>query len=459
MVKTGWASRDITPKRPALIQGQMYVRIGREAKDPLTLTAMALDGGRRDSRVILISCDLPMIADSIQYGVRSRLARLIPEIPPAAVIMNATHTHDAFITEDGFYPHPGGEVMTGQDGCRLVVEKACEAAVEAWENRTQSLIARAFGHAVVGHNRRAVYMDGTARMYGGTDDPAFSHIEGYEDHSLDMIFVWSKNGRLNGVVLDIPCPSQVEEHLTVFSADYWHDVRVDLRRRLGSGLFVLPLCGAAGDQSPHFLLYRQQEEEMRERRGLSERQEIARRVGDAVESALGCTKPDPSAREVAHCWKKLPLPPRPITRPERDWAEVTYKEAIARGDDPRLWWPTMLKDVVRRFDAGRTMPSLEVEIHAVRIGDAVIVTNPFELFLDYGLRIKARSPAAQTFVVQLAAGRGFYLPTGRAVQGGHYGAHPVVAPVGPEGGNCLVEKSLELIAQLMGKVQKECPRR
>ena len=33
-----------------------------------------------------------------------------------------------------------------------------------------------------------------------------------------------------------------------------------------------------------------------------------------------------------------------------------------------------------------------------------MATNPFELFLDYGLRIKARSEAPQTFIVQLACG-------------------------------------------------------
>jgi len=449
MIRIGWASRDFTPERPALIQGQMHVRIGRQARDPLTLTAMAVDGGAPQSRVILISADLPMISEKLLEMVRRGVSAREKDVPPEAIIMNATHTHDALITEDGFYPHPGGDIMTGSEGCRLVAEKAVEAAIEAWKNRSQALIGRAFGHAVVGHNRRAVYRDGSARMYGATDDPAFSHIEGYEDHSMDMIFVWGEGGELRGVAIDIPCPSQVEECLTEFSADFWHDIRVDLRHRFGSNLHVLPLCGAAGDQSPHLLVYGKQESEMRARRGLTERQEIALRVGAAVERSLACTHPDPMAAQVAHRWRKPALPPRAITREERDWAEAEYRKAIERGDDPRLWWPVMLMDVVRRFDEGRTMPSYEAEIHAVRLGDAVLVTNPFELFLDYGLQIKARSRAAQTIVVQLACGRGMYLPTERAVKGGHYGAHPVVAPVGPEGGRCLVEESLELIDETM----------
>ena len=90
-----------------------------------------------------------------------------------------------------------------------------------------------------------------------------------------------------------------------------------------------------------------------------------------------------------------------------------------------------------------------LEVHVLRIGDAVLATNPFELFVDYGLRIKARSAAAQTIVAQLTAGCGWYLPTQRAAEGGGYGAMPVVCKVGPEGGRQLVETTLEMIEEVL----------
>jgi hypothetical protein len=88
------------------------------------------------------------------------------------------------------------------------------------------------------------------------------------------------------------------------------------------------------------------------------------------------------------------------------------------------------------------------EVHVIRIGDVVICTNPFELFTDYGIAIQARSNAVQTFVVQLA-GPGTYLPTEKAVKGGHYSAIIQSTLVGPEGGQILADRTVKLIDKLM----------
>ncbi len=451
MTRFGWATREITPDRPAMVQGQMYIRIAREAKDPLTATALAIEADRPADHTVWIACDLTNTPDPFIQAVRERLAERLPEVPTDNVILSATHTHDGPVLAEGAYPHPGGDVMTPAECCAWVADRAAEAAVAAWQARAPARIARAFGHAVVGHNRRIVYADGSAVMYGKTDRPDFVGFEGYEDHSLDILAFHDADGRLVGLVLSIPCPSQVEEHLTQWSADYWHDVRLELRSRFGDELFVLGLCGAAGDQSPHFLLYGPQEQMMRQRRGVTERQEIAQRVGDAVARALACTPANEDEDEVAHTVRRVTLPGRSVTATERDWAQARHKEATGGGMDPALWWPQRLRQVVECFEQGSPLPSMDVELHTLRIGEAVLATNPFELYLDYGLRIKAQSPAPQTVLAQLTAGRMSYLPTERAVQGGHYGAHPAVAPVGPEGGQTLVEETLAAIREVWGR--------
>lgn len=453
MLRIGSATRVITPDRPAVIPGQMHARVGREAVDPLTLTALALDGGRADGRAIFISCDITNFNTDLQDAVSNLVYRHLPELAGSPIIMNATHTHDGFLVKDGAFPHVEDGRMTAAEGRSWLCRHAVAAAVEAWGQRRNRQIGRAFAHAVVGHNRRSVFANGVARMYGKTNDIAFRHIEGYEDHSIDLIFIWEENGPLAGIIVDIPCPSQVEENLDSFSADFWHDIRLELRRRLGHHIFILPLCGAAGDQSPHVLLYARQEAEMRTRTGHSERQVIARRVADAVDQALACTRPLLGHVPLVCASVQPLLPGRTITNLERDWAEARRTEAIQRDPTPGLWWPRRLQEVVDRFSQHQPMPDIRPTLHVVRLGDAVIASNPFELYLDYGLQIKARSPAAQTFLVQLAGGSEGYLASSRSILTGDYGSHPASSPVGAEGGQVLVEATLDAIASLFPEVQ------
>jgi len=88
-----------------------------------------------------------------------------------------------------------------------------------------------------------------------------------------------------------------------------------------------------------------------------------------------------------------------------------------------------------------------MELHILRLGDVAIATNDFELFTDYGVQIKARSPAVQSFIIQLS-GPGTYIPTERAVRGGSYSAVIQSNRVGPEGGQVLVNQTVETIKLL-----------
>ena len=91
-------------------------------------------------------------------------------------------------------------------------------------------------------------------------------------------------------------------------------------------------------------------------------------------------------------------------------------------------------------------PMFPIEIHVVRLGDVAIVTNPFELYLDYGIRIEARSPAVLTLLVQLSCQHSGYLPTARAIKGGGYSADKYV--VGPEGGRMLADETVTRLKAL-----------
>ncbi len=118
-----------------------------------------------------------------------------------------------------------------------------------------------------------------------------------------------------------------------------------------------------------------------------------------------------------------------------------------------------MNGIVTRYEmqqAGKT--THPTEDYVIRIGDIAIYTNPYELFTDFGVRIQARSPAVQTFVVQLAGqyGKGViggYAPTERAVEGGSYGATIKSNRVVHEGGQQMVDATVAELAWLF----KEAP--
>ena len=95
---------------------------------------------------------------------------------------------------------------------------------------------------------------------------------------------------------------------------------------------------------------------------------------------------------------------------------------------------------------------LQTEVHIIRLGSIAIASSPFELYLDYGNRIRARSLAEQTFLLQLANGYEGYLPTEKAEKHGHYSAFIASGQVGHAGGEQLVRETLQNIRDMFRDV-------
>ncbi len=228
-----------------------------------------------------------------------------------------------------------------------------------------------------------------------------------------LLYLWDAQNKLTGVVINVASPAQADQGGNLISADFWHDVREELAARHGPAVFVLPQCAAAGDIYPQGLFRHRAEALMAQRKGIPWRREIARRIADGLDRAL------PIAR--AH------IDPKPV-----------FRHTVARFDLPAV------EPSLAPFYA--CDPVTPAEIHVLRLGEVAVVTTPFELFTDYGIRIQARSKAVATFVVQLACQHSGYLPTARAVRGGGYSADRYL--VGPEGGRVLVDQCVARINAL-----------
>lgn len=463
-IRIGWATADITPTGPASLFGQYYERVSTYVESPLTITVCAIESDKEQA--IMVSMDLLCSTTALQDALRKVLVPLLPEFDLKKLFLFATHTHSA--------PEPA----EGTAYTQMLLDKISIAVVEAWNTRKPAGISHSLGYAVVGHNRRVQYANGTTEMYGATDRADFVGIEGASDSSVDMLFCWDADEQLTGIVLNVPCPSQVTESKYYVSADYWSEVRKQLKDRISQKIYLLPQCGAAGDISPRDLPrgYRAGEPNMWDVPGMVE---IGKRLASAVEEKYKEAKQNICTTPVfKHRVVDLNIPLRTVSKQEYEESleivnEINSREPEDKNSPDTAWnkflaemksnekikdfgpWDNKNTDygiirkkeiAVKQYLEQTQGACYKAELHIIRLGDISIASNPFELFVDYGFAIKGRSKAPQTFVVQLSCDYADYLPTERALAGGGYSA--MATMIGHDGGALLVDETIKEINKL-----------
>ncbi|MEX2512237.1 MAG: hypothetical protein WD398_04980, partial [Cyclobacteriaceae bacterium] len=441
--RIGWATADITPEKPVLIAGQFHARLSEGVMDPVKATILAMESGNGNSsqKAIWISCDLVGISDgtrssaNIRDKIRNEVIRLEPSLSAEQIIINATHTHAAPLVSsidniEQVYGvslekmAAGGDAMQPAEYIDFAADRIAKATVKAWNNRKIGGVSLGLSHAVVGMNRLQALHTGQSVMYGNTNNQDFSHIEGHEDHSLNLMYFWDENRKLSGLIINVAAPSQVSEHSYKLSGDFWHDTREELQRRYGKDIHILGQASAAGDQSPHVMVGGKAEERMQRllgfeedgtgRGSLGQRKQIALRIADAVSSIYPVMKENINwSPEFAHRMEVLQLSRRLLSMEDVEEAQKEaevwqerYQEMLKdieenpeKTKEPRWYRDITISHsrlkrglvVKERYELEKKEPKMPIEVHVLRVGDAVFATNPFELYLDYGMQMKARS--------------------------------------------------------------------
>lgn len=454
----GAAEANITPDKPVALAGQFHVRVADPSNvlSQCKANVLALEShenGMPADCAILISCDLCYLPGDIQARFREHLKGRLKGFDVDKLLLAATHTHTAPLLHQGWYGDLGGAMPT-EEYVDYFFEQLTKAVVSAWDSRKPGAMAWGLGHAVISQNRRSVYADGSAVMYGATNSPEFRGLEGGEDHTVDFLFFLDADKKPIAAAITAASPAQVNEGASQIDADYWSHVRDELRRRYGDEFVVLGLCAPAGDLVPRPILRKSAESRMERLRKLDRSQEVARRIVLAYESTWDVVQHDVRTDiTFMHRIERYDVPGRKITDAEyqnamRIYEPLAAKENLSGGEPATKSW---YQKTITRYDAQQSEePRYAIEMHTLRLGDVAIATNPFELFVDYGMQIQGRSPAEQTILIQLASQveDHSYLPSERAVQGGGYSAIPESSLVGPKGGQVLVDKTVAAINEM-----------
>lgn len=478
----GWATTSITPERPAFLIGQLYYRVSRYVHDPITATALVLTNG--DDEVIFLSADMESISADICEAVRKNLDSW-NSIKANKICFSATHSHTstyvrderragiiALVGEDTLPPMDiPKNVLNDDEAEEIIIQKFTGLIKEAWEARAPGGISGISDYAAISFNRRPQFDHGDgkikSKMYGDCSQDNFLRFEGTVDHAIDMLYTWDNNRNLTGVLVDVPCPAQVFELHSFISADYWANARNAIRKRLGN-VYILSLCGSAGDQNPIDLVkvskqnanelkeWRDQAQEVNRNFDMSEEcNDIGARIADAVYRGFCKARNTVEKQPVLyHSIMDISLPIRTVSEEAYLQAKEEIKKIVSQFPAGHRMEG---KDLVRLFEPMGVIGRREfqqkgdhtiIRSDIIRIGNTIICTTPFEVFVEYALQIRARSKAPHVFTIQLTNGASGYLSTEIALNGGSYSSKPASTLVGPKGGKLLTEILIKEINRL-----------
>jgi hypothetical protein len=481
-IEIGWATTSITPDKPAYLHGQIYYRISSYVHDPITATALAFSNG--EEQALFLSADMVGIYENL-YTAVCKAVDGFEGIDASKLIIAATHTHNSINTGDEIFGAnkklidpavmPEMEIpenlMSDKDVLLFLTGKFSELIKDAWKSRKPGGIGLASDYAAVGFNRRPQFGapggDVVSTMYGACSRKDFVRFEGTTDHTVDMLYTWDLDRNLTGVLVDVPCPSQVFELHYFISADYWGYARTAIREKLGD-VFILPVCGAAGDQNPLDLVRISKNNDKKLRAWNAQAGEVFRnfdmaeecteigdRIAEAVCRGIGKAKKNIQSKPVfRHTAKTITLPIRTVTEEDCRDADGQVKEILSEfspqhkmeGKDlVRLFEPL---GIITRWEEQQRSRTTNVRSNILRIAEAAFCTNPFELFVEYSLRIRAKARAPHVFLCQLTNDYAGYLPTDIAIAGGSYSSKPASTLVDSRGGDVLSETFIEEINKL-----------
>ncbi len=438
MLKSGAASAVITPELGTQIQGAgIPDQPALSVRDELEANALFLSDG--NTPVLLVSCDIGSLQSEFVATARAEMAEA-SDLPERSIIITCTHTHSAPSVHKTNYLKPIEHGFL--DDLR---EHLTNLAVEATQVARPAMVGWGLGEARLGYNRRCCWANGSHSMYNPEGREDFTGLEGPDDPSHLALFACDTDGAPLAVLYNNAAHPTAFYGQNVFSADFPGAARENLREELGD-IPVLFLNGAQGDICRNLSIPGQGQRFSAEQSVLHYGHVAA---GETMRLFHETVLRDDVS--LGHCYEDLSLPVQ-LPDPQRlEWARSVL-ERMDSGEDIRGMEGILAWGAVSLQDAFAEDPVDSVAIHALRLGDVALVTQPFELFCQFGLDIKRRSPTDLIGVCSLADGHGGYCPTMYGIIGGGYSGEPIQwRRFSPDAGYRVADEACRLLHSVWAK--------
>lgn len=405
--QVGVGTVDITPEGSVAIAGNSQASMSSEVSFPLCAKAVVFALGEQKAAVITL--------DTLKYP--TELAQEAMEaigretgVPAEHVMIVSSHTHSG--------PH-----YSTYDG--LLTQKMVEAVQQA-EKDLESVELKVATIQVdgVAHNRRLL-VDGSAWntwMVKLQQARYMYPAVGPMDPELQLLAAVTSEGTYKALLWNYACHANANNMGTV-SADYPGRVQEYLNEQLGYTVTALFLPGACGDINPNNTI-----------------ESIACPLGDGILEALKTAVPI-QEESMRFSTTIVDIP--------------TREDPVFADEEIRQKWPEQHASYESNFQntLSGARESYPAYVCALQLGESfAMVSNPGELFCQYGLEIKEGSSYAFTMVVEQTNGALGYIPTLEDYTvGGYecwYGEH---SNLSMQAGEMIRDASLKLLQSREGE--------
>ena len=428
---------DISPPQGMELGGYPhYPRHNKGIHDPLYASCMVLDSGAQ--KAVIVTLDLLFFSKKHVKEVRQSIERSTG-IPFHNIMICCSHTHSG--------PWASGRldmdslisgVPQDERYIKFLIDVLVKTVRDAYENMFEAGIG--FGLASCGRENG---------VGGNRRDP-----DGIVDDSVGVISIKDKDGEVRGILASYAVhPTCLDAENLLVSADYPGYIREYLSNVFPAGVFLFAQ-GAAGNQSTRYF---------RNGQTFEEAERIGGELGRAVEQSISDTEYSDDI-EVSSAFSEIDIDLRAMpgeAEAERKVKELKeiYDSLPAKPYIPKqnanlkLLGAEDMLGYIKMMKSGLKLELLEdetpAEVFALRLGDACIAALPGEIFVEYGLVIKKKSPFGSTCVFTCANGcLPGYVYTPQALLEGGYETDTSLLDA--SFGEKLVNAALDLLNELGG---------
>ena len=435
MFKCGFYEKEITPPLGSFIPGYNCTRLTETVHDKLYAKAIAV--ATDEKTVIIISIDSCHTTKAMHDGIMPRIEQYTG-VKAENVMITATHTHLGLPEP---YEYPPEYAVEDEHYVDVLLRMIADTAILAWQRMEPATMR--YSKSVqegLGFNRNYYMKDGNIRTNPGRNNPDIVKNFGPTDPEFGTLFFYDNEGKAMGSIMNFACHHDCVGGRwgMTNSSDYSGIIAESMKKEHGSNfvsVFILGACGNINHVNPF------RTEAYKRPRAVDIGEALSKAALEHFKNAqpIECDKLDCIKEEVYinkryfdkeeideayYLYETMPWTPHfDINKPETK----EYKRAKAK---------TLI-------DISKIEDPIKCIVQTIRLGECMIFALPSEIYTEFGLEIKAKSPADINMVSSLSNGGPIcYIPIPEAYGTTIYEAQPTSAFLEKNAGWKLVEHAL-----------------